>query len=62
MSVSEGTIAAFYAAQWLTPIDKAVIVEAMMHLGNAGQRESSSPAPRKPRPIPRASPTGARPN
>jgi hypothetical protein len=39
MGVSEGTIAAFYATQWLTPTDKAVIVEAMMHLGNAGQRE-----------------------
>ena len=39
MGVSEGAIAAFYATQWLTPTDKAVIVEAMMHLGNAGQRE-----------------------
>jgi len=39
MGVYEGTIAAFYATQWLTPTDKAVIVEAMMHLGNAGQRE-----------------------
>jgi hypothetical protein len=33
MGVSEGTIAAFYATQWLTPTDKAVIVEALMHLG-----------------------------
>jgi hypothetical protein len=39
MGISPGTIDAFYATQWLTPTDKAVIVEAMMHLGDAGQRE-----------------------
>lgn len=39
MGVSDDVITAFYANQWLTPTDKAVIVEAMMHLGNAGQRE-----------------------
>lgn len=39
MGVTPATIDAFYATQWLTPTDKAVIVEAMMHLGNAGQRE-----------------------
>jgi hypothetical protein len=39
MGISEGAIAAFYANQWLTPTDKATIVDAMMHLGTAGGRE-----------------------
>jgi len=39
MGISPSAIDAFYATQWLTPTDKAVIVEAMMHLGDAGQRE-----------------------
>jgi hypothetical protein len=39
MGISPGTIDAFYANQWLTPTDKAAIVEAMMKLGNAGGRE-----------------------
>lgn len=39
MGISPSAIDAFYATQWLTPTDKAVIVEAMMQLGDAGQRE-----------------------
>jgi hypothetical protein len=39
MGVSQGTIDAFYASSSLTPTDKAVIVAAMMQLGNASGRE-----------------------
>jgi hypothetical protein len=39
MGVSPGTVEAFYATPGLTPTDKAVIVAAMMQLGNAGDRE-----------------------
>jgi len=39
MGVSTGTINAFYATSSLTPTDKAVIVAAMMQLGNAAGRE-----------------------
>jgi len=39
MGVSPGTIDAFYASRSLTPTDKAVIVAAMMQLGNATGRE-----------------------
>jgi hypothetical protein len=39
MGISEAAIVPFYANPWLTPTDKAVIVEAMMHLGNANGRE-----------------------
>jgi hypothetical protein len=39
MSVSPGTIDAFYATPGLTPTDKAVIVASLMMLGNAGDRE-----------------------
>jgi len=39
MGVSPGTVNAFYATSSLTPTDKAVIVAAMMQLGNATGRE-----------------------
>jgi hypothetical protein len=39
MGVAPGTIDAFYASPWLTPTDKAVIVAAMMQLGNVSGRE-----------------------
>lgn len=39
MDVSPGTVDAFYATPWLTPTDKAVIIAAMMQLGNAAGRE-----------------------
>jgi hypothetical protein len=39
MSVSPGTIEAFYATPGLTPTDKAVIVASLMQLGSAGDRE-----------------------
>lgn len=39
MGITQGTIDAYYANPWLTPTDKAAIVEAMMKLGNAGGRE-----------------------
>lgn len=39
MGIPAGTIDAFYATQWLTPTDKAVIIASMMQLGNAARRE-----------------------
>lgn len=39
MGISEGAIGAFFANPWLTPTDKAAIVEAMVKLGDAQGRE-----------------------